>query len=233
MKLNSLTKSYGSLKVLENFSLELSHGGITALLGPSGCGKTTILNAVSGLIDYSGSIEGGGNISYIFQSDRLLGNLTVRGNIEYVLRAAVRDKDERRERIDRILRLVELTDKAEAYPDELSGGMKRRVSIARAFAYPSEVLLMDEPFKGLDIALKVRLMRVFQDLWELDRRLTLFVTHDVEESLLLSDRVCVLRGLPAEVVLDERLSSDKRSRLPGADFEGGARRRITQALLEL
>ncbi len=183
-------KKYGETTVYDGFSLEIEAGKITCLLGPSGCGKTTLLNMLAGLVQYQGKIENIPNrISYIFQEERLLPNLTVRQNIRFVLGKGASDAA-----IDSVLEKVELLDKADAYPSELSGGQAQRVSIARAFAYPSELILMDEPFSSLDTALKIRLIDVFVRLWREEKRTAVFVTHDAEEAYMLAHRAVVLNG---------------------------------------
>lgn len=187
--LDHVSKKYGDVAVYKDFSLRIGAGRITCLLGPSGCGKTTLLNMLAGLVPYEGRIENiPGRISYIFQEERLLPNLTVRQNIRYVLG---RHADERA--IDSVLEKVELLEKADSYPSELSGGQAQRVSIARAFVYPSELILMDEPFSSLDTALKIRLVEVFVRLWQEERRTAVFVTHDAEEAYMLAHRAVVLR----------------------------------------
>lgn len=183
-------KKYGETTVYDGFSLEIEAGKITCLLGPSGCGKTTLLNMLAGLVPYQGKIENIPNrISYIFQEERLLPNLTVRQNIRFVLGKGASDAA-----IDSVLEKVELLDKADAYPSELSGGQAQRVSIARAFAYPSELILMDEPFSSLDTALKIRLIDVFVRLWREEKRTAVFVTHDAEEAYMLAHRAVVQNG---------------------------------------
>lgn len=187
--LDHVSKKYGDVAVYKDFSLRIGAGRITCLLGPSGCGKTTLLNMLAGLVPYEGRVENiPGRISYIFQEERLLPNLTVRQNIRYVLG---RHADERA--IDSVLEKVELLEKADSYPSELSGGQAQRVSIARAFVYPSELILMDEPFSSLDTALKIRLVEVFVRLWQEERRTAVFVTHDAEEAYMLAHRAVVLR----------------------------------------
>ena len=133
--------------------------------------------------------------SYIFQQPRLVPALTVEGNLKLVC------KDEKK--IADMLSRLELADKRKAYPAELSGGQAQRVSIARAFLYPSDIILMDEPFASLDTALKLRLIDVFFDLWKEEPRTALFVTHDVEEAYILSHRAVVLeRGRAAADLAD-------------------------------
>lgn len=186
IELCNVTQKYGALTVYENFSLSLEEGKIACILGASGCGKTTLLNMLAGLVPFSGTIEPMQPCSYIFQQPRLVPNLTVEGNLRLVCRDAARIRD--------MLGRVGLADKAKAYPVELSGGQAQRVSIARAFLHPSSLLLMDEPFSSLDTALKIRLMRLFAEIWREERRTVLFVTHDVEEAYMLAHRALVLRG---------------------------------------
>lgn len=205
MKLISVSKSYGDNVVFDKFCLEAEEKKILAVLGSSGCGKTTLLNIISGLTDFQGAVEKSGNkISYIFQNKRLLPNLTVYKNIEFVLKN-VYSKDKIPCIIDEILRKVELYESRDLYPSELSGGMGQRVSLARAFAYPSDILLMDEPFKALDISLKKRIIETFNSLYRTDRRTTVFVTHDIEEAFAVADRIIVLQK-GGNILADETLS---------------------------
>ncbi|HHT83395.1 MAG: ABC transporter ATP-binding protein [Christensenellales bacterium] len=213
MKFIDINKSYGDIKVLTDFNLELIDNKINCIIGPSGCGKTTILNIVAELTEYQGKVEREQKgISYIFQNNRLLPNLNVQDNLEYVLSTIEKDKNERMKKIDKILDIVELAQRRKAYPHELSGGMQQRVSMARAFIYPSQILLMDEPFKGLDIALKKKLIAAFLKLWQQDNKTVIFVTHDVDEALLLADKI-VLLSPNAEILLnvDIDIERDKRS----------------------
>lgn len=188
IELVNVSKKYANTPVYENFSLEIEEGKITCLLGASGCGKTTLLNMLAGLTPYEGKI---GNvperISYIFQEERLLPNLTVKQNVALVLGKKADGK-----KISEMLEKVELSGKEDAYPAELSGGQAQRVSIARAFAYPSGLILMDEPFSSLDTALKIRLIDVFCRLWREKKRTAVFVTHDAEEAYMLAHRAVLL-----------------------------------------
>ncbi len=189
IELIGVSKSYAKTRVYENFSLSVEEGKITCLLGASGCGKTTLLNMIAGLTPYRGRIENvPARISYIFQEERLLPNLTVKQNVALVL-----GKGADGGRVAEILEKVELSGKEDAYPSELSGGQAQRVSIARAFAYPSRLILMDEPFSSLDTALKIRLIGVFCRLWEEEKRTAVFVTHDAEEAYMLAHRAVLLK----------------------------------------
>ncbi len=193
MKLN-VSKSFLEKKVLDNLSLEIKTGEILAVVGVSGSGKTTLLNVISGTLDYDGEIvEVPKNVSYVFQSARLMPWATVEGNLDFVMDTKI-DKETRKAQIADVLDKVELLSEKDNYPDNLSGGMAQRVALARAFVVPSDVLLMDEPFKGLDIRLKTKLMSTFKTLWESDKRTTVIVTHDVDEALRLAHRIVILDG---------------------------------------
>ncbi|MFW5710589.1 MAG: ABC transporter ATP-binding protein [Spirochaetota bacterium] len=198
---NRLSLSFRDLKVFDNFSLDIPDRHVTAILGPSGCGKTTLLNLISGLLGPdSGSVSGvqGERISYLFQEPRLLPWKSVRKNIELVLTAHF-TAGELAERSSSFLDMVGLSRFADYYPHELSGGMRQRAAVARAFAYPAGVMLMDEPFQALDLHLKLALIELFERLWCRDKRTALFVTHDIQEAVLLGDSIVVLYGPPAEI----------------------------------
>ena len=201
INLISISKKYGHVKVLDEFSYSFKNNKITCLYGPSGCGKTTLLNIIAGIDKSSGTIEFAGNkrVSYIFQEDRLLPWKTVLENVCFVLEGSF-DSHQIIEQAKKYLSSVGLGEHLEKYPSELSGGMKRRVSIARAFAYPSEVLLMDEPFKGLDKKLKLNIIEDFLKVWVEDKRTVILVTHDEEEAKHLSNEILYLKGLPLEII---------------------------------
>ncbi len=240
MKINNLSKSYRSgsgsipIKVFNDLTLKIPEQEITVILGPSGCGKTTLLHSIAGLIQLdSGEIireEIDNSLSYIFQEPRLLPWMSVSRNIDLVLRKVFPDRDQRMERICQFLDLVGLSDSAEMYPDELSGGMKQRVSIARAFAYPSSLILMDEPFQSLDLKLRIELIREYTKLWDRDPRTTLLVTHDVREALLLADTIFLLSDRPAAVLEDFSIDIDRKDRFLGNDDMLAVEQRIYTAM---
>ena len=176
--------------VFKDFSAEFQDGKVTAVLGPSGVGKSTLLNCIGRLTPYDGEIIGADEVAYVFQDDRLIPHKTVYGNIEFTLPEA--SKEEKAIRIKNVLETVEMTDKASAFPDELSGGQKKRVSLARAFAAKKNVILLDEPFSSLDLALKSRISADFAAMLEYEPKTVIFVTHDVDEALTLADEILVL-----------------------------------------
>lgn len=200
-RIGGISKRFGNLQVLEAIEAEFKPGSVTAILGPSSCGKTTLLKLLGGLEKPdSGFIEGfpEAKISFAFQEPRLLAWLSARDNILFAL-SSMKDSAEARDRADRFLASAGLWEFKDALPSTLSGGMKRRLSLARAFAYPSDVLLLDEAFSEVDLKLKVSLMDLFMELWDKEKRTTIFVTHDVRDALYLSEVVLLLSKRPAVI----------------------------------
>ena len=208
-----LAVAYGEKRVFDGFDIAFPAGEISVVMGGSGVGKSTLLNAVAGLVPCEGDIERPeGGISYIFQKDRLIPSISVHKNLDLVLRGVIRDKAERGERIDEMLKRLEISDKAEKYPSELSGGESLRVAMARAFLFPSDVLLMDEPFRALDIGLKFRLLNALEELLASSPRTVIYVTHDVDECVLAADSWTVLAGSPARVAAEGRVKVPRGER---------------------
>ena len=196
IKFINFTKSFGDIVVFDNFSCEFEGGAVNVIMAPSGAGKTTLLNAVAGLIDYEGTVEKSGAVSYVFQEMRLIPQKTVFKNLDFALSTAFVDKTDRRDKITAMLEEVGLSDAHNLYPHQLSGGMAQRVSLARAFLYPSQILLMDEPFKGLDAETKQTVINTFTTLWQKDKRTTLFVTHNESEAATVGGKVYRLGDKP-------------------------------------
>ena len=197
----NVTKKFEDFILLDRFNLTFNMNQVTCLLGPSGCGKSTILKMISGIDEnYSGEISGlkDKRISFVFQESRLLPWLTVSENLKYVLEEQVLDH-ELESRIAYFLEKVELADYMNDYPNTLSGGMKQRVSLARAFAMPHDVLLLDEPFQGLDCELKNQLMFLLEKLINEDNTTVIMVTHDQSEAMRLAHRTIFLSGSPLRV----------------------------------
>ncbi|MDF2921942.1 MAG: cmpD2 [Paenibacillaceae bacterium] len=202
LSLNGISKRYNRLEVMREFSIGFQPGRVHCLFGPSGCGKTTLLHLLAGLTEPDGGELQGvreESFSFVFQEHRLLPWLNVQENIRLVLESAMPRKEADSLAL-RELERVELAEFALAYPDELSGGMKQRVSIARALAYGGSVLLLDEPFKGLHHALKQTLFRQVLEYGDKGSRTILLVTHDPDEALQLADTVHVLAGPPLSIV---------------------------------
>ena len=213
LKIKNLSKKYDSLRVIDNFELNINNEGIYCLFGPSGCGKTTLLNLLSGLTSRDeGMIEGLENkrISYIFQEDRLLPWLTVEENVAFVLQG--HKNSVAQEGVDKYLKLVGLEGFRRAYPHELSGGMKQRVSIARAFAHEGDILLMDEPFKGLHLDMKIQLMDYIIDYWYMKKGIFILVTHELEEAIYLSNEIYLLEGPPLKIKGQATINKELKKR---------------------
>ncbi|MFT8888424.1 ABC transporter ATP-binding protein [Ethanoligenens sp.] len=199
---------------LHNVNLELKDGEFVCVLGPSGCGKSTLLNIVAGLDKAtSGTVEldgkrvcrAGPDRAVMFQESALFPWMRAVDNVAYPLKVAGVPKEERIARAMNYLKLVRLSGFAQRYPHELSGGMRQRVALARALILDSKVLLMDEPFAALDSQTKTILQLELQRIWLETKRTIFFVTHNVEEAVMLADRVVVLSAHPGTVKKEFRI----------------------------
>ena len=194
MVVKKLCKRYrtesGEKIVFDNFSAEFKDGKVTTVMGSSGIGKTTLLNCIAKLTDYDGEIAGVGSSAYVFQEDRLIPDKTVYDNIDFIMQTE--DADERKKRIKNALSVTELLSEAFRYPSELSGGQRKRVSLARAFASGRDLMLLDEPLSSLDIGLKFRIFDVMKKVFKSDSKTVIMVTHDVDEALTLADEIVII-----------------------------------------
>lgn len=212
LEIRGLNKSFGNLKLFKGFTINFDKGMINCILGPSGCGKTTLLNLISGAIDPDKILINDfreKRFSYVFQEPRLLPWRTAEENLIFTLKDTI-PGNELNAKAREYLKLVELDDFMNFYPSKLSGGMKQRLSLARAFSFPSEVILMDEPFKALDMKLKTSLMEKFRKLWKKDRRTVIFVTHDVDEAIELGHNIQVLEGPPVKIIKKYIVNTDNK-----------------------
>ncbi|GAA1504112.1 NitT/TauT family transport system ATP-binding protein [Agromyces terreus] len=198
----------GLVRSLENVSLEVEQGEFITLVGPSGCGKSTMLNLMAGLLEpTSGEVLVDGKVvtgpgpdrGVIFQQYALFPWLTALQNVEFGLRLQHMKKTERRELAQHYLDLVGLGEFAHALPKELSGGMKQRCAIARAYAVQPSTLLMDEPFGALDALTRVNMQENLLETWQQERRTAVFITHDVDEAVFLATRVVVMSPRPGRI----------------------------------
>lgn len=206
MKFEDINRTYGEKVIYRDFSLELHENSVTAILGPSGCGKTTLLHEIASL---SGDIA----ISFVFQEPRLIPWRTLAQNIELALSG---DARARKSRARLYLERVGLAGRVDDYPESLSGGERQRVSIARAFAVPSGLLLMDEPFQSQDPATKAQLINLFRELKCDEHRTIIIVTHDVREACAIADRAILLTGQPVSIALDVAVSNNLESQIANA-----------------
>ena len=193
---------------LDDIDLSVADGEFVTVLGASGCGKSTILNLAAGLIEPTNgtvSVHGervtgpGRDRSMVFQEDAVFPWYTVRRNIEYGLKVAKLPATQMDERVNHFLDITQLHEYAFAYPRELSGGMRKRVDVARATVVEPDILLMDEPFAALDAITKEGLQLALLDIWSLHKMTVLFVTHDIEESLFMSDKVVMMSPRPGRI----------------------------------
>jgi len=211
--ISGLGKTYRANKsefeALRNVHLSIGKNEFVTLLGPSGCGKSTLLRLLAGLEEPSKGellLEGrpivgaGAERGMVFQGYTLFPWLTVRQNIEYGPKLRGVPILERRRISDDYLRLIKLEKFANAFPKQLSGGMKQRVAIARALANRPKVLLMDEPFGALDAQTKLEMQELLLEVWEKERTTVVFITHDIEEAVFLSQRICVMAANPGRIV---------------------------------
>ncbi|MFF9754555.1 ABC transporter ATP-binding protein [Streptomyces sp. NPDC014344] len=198
----------GDFLALDRVGLDIADGEFVTVVGPSGCGKSTLLNIAAGLQEATaGEVTVDGvpvrgpapERGVIFQQYALFPWMTVAANVEYGLKVRGVGRAERRRRAREVIDLVGLTDFADALPKTLSGGMKQRCAIARAYAVDPKILLMDEPFGALDSLTRVRMQESLLDTWSRDRRTVLFITHDVDEAVYLGNRVVVMAARPGRV----------------------------------
>ncbi len=197
---------FGTMRILEDIDLEVAEGELVCLLGPSGCGKSTLLNIVGGFVaptrgrvTIDGEPVAGPDPRriFVFQERGVFPWLTVEENIGFGL---FRQSDgEKRERIAHYVQLVGLQGFEHAYPRELSGGMKQRLEVARALAVNPDVLYLDEPFGALDSITRLQMRKELLRIWHAEQKTILFVTHDIEESVQLADRVVVLSARPGRI----------------------------------
>ncbi len=208
IRVSGLGKRYGGLEVFRDINMEIGDREIVAIVGPSGCGKTTLLRCIDGLIPpSSGKVDISGTevtaplpgVAMVFQQFGLFPWKTVFNNVAYGLRLAGASKAQIRESVPRFVKLVGLAGFENAYPYQLSGGMQQRCGLARALAIEPSVLLMDEPFAAVDAQTREILQFELLRIWQMRPTCMVFVTHSIEEAVLMGHRVVVLKGRPASV----------------------------------
>lgn len=217
----------GDQEVIRNVSLDVQENEFVVLFGPGQCGKTTFLNMIAGLEQASsGSVVVGGEQvtqpgpkrGVVFQSISLFPWLTTMGNVEYGLKMAGVKKEERQKRAQKYIDLVGLQGFENSFPVELSGGMKQRVGIARAYCIEPEVMLMDEPFGALDAQTRYLMQEELERIWQTEKRTVVFVTNNIEEALYLADRIVVLSPCPCSIVKEFKIDLPRPRNYTSAEF---------------
>ncbi len=182
-QINNINLSYNNNIIFKNFSISLHINKINIILGSSGCGKTSLLNIIAKKIE---------SPSFVYQEPRLLNHLNAYENINYILKDKIKNKNIRDKTIKEALTITNLIDNIHSKPNELSGGMKQRLSLARALAYNSDFLLMDEPLQGQDIKRKKELLDIIKNIQIKTNKTIIYVTHDISEALILGDYIYIL-----------------------------------------
>ena len=210
LSIERLGRSFSNVSILKDFNLDINSGEFVSLLGPSGCGKSTLLRLIAGLDQgSSGKIElsdKSASRSFVFQEANLLPWRSLRENLELVfeLSEGGLGKDSL-EKINTVLELVGLAADAEKFPNQLSGGMRMRTSVARALLNQPKLLLLDEPFSALDENTRFRLQEELHSIWQKQKMTVVFVTHSISEAVFLSTRAVVIGGKPAHIILNQNI----------------------------
>jgi ABC-type nitrate/sulfonate/bicarbonate transport system ATPase subunit len=199
LKANTISKSFGSLKVIDSWNFEIKQGERVGLIGPSGCGKTSFLRIATGLDDPTeGSIERNWkNIGVVFQEPRLIPGQTVSNNISFISSDSNNDE---------VLDMLELTRFADYYPRQLSGGMSQRVNLARALVNKPDFLVLDEAFSAYDIDIKYRTIDKLVALWKRNGFTMVSVTHNLRDAVMLADRIILVSRIPSKILFEYRAS---------------------------
>ncbi|MBU4438110.1 MAG: ABC transporter ATP-binding protein [Acetobacterium sp.] len=209
LKVEQVTKEYNHKNIIEGIDLYLNQGEFVTILGPSGCGKSTLFNVIAGLLTpetgkifvNDAEVTGKtGIVSYMYQKDLLLPWRTVVDNGILPLEIRGIKKKEAREKVREMLPVFELESDGDKYPNQLSGGMKQRVSLLRTYMFSKEIMLLDEPFGGLDAITRLKMQAYLMEILKKIKGSVLFITHDIDEAIFLSDRIYVINGSPAHIV---------------------------------
>lgn len=221
LKVSNVTKSFDGKKIIENISIEIHEKELVSLLGVSGGGKTTLFNVISGLIPPdSGSVlldgeditSKPGNVSYMLQKDLLLPYRTVEDNVALPLLIRGEKKKTAREKVQPYFAEFGLEGTQKKYPAQLSGGMRQRAALLRTYMFSDRLALLDEPFSALDTLTKSAMHRWYLNVMEQIHLSTVFITHDIDEAILLSDRIYILGGKPGRIVDEIRIAEAKPRR---------------------
>lgn len=218
LEVKGVTKSFDGRPIIQNINITLEQGELVCLLGPSGVGKTTLFNIISGLmqpdtgtvwLDGQEITGQPGKISYMLQKDMLLPYKKVIDNVALPLRIKKEKKKTAREKAEKYFEEFGLSGYEDKYPSQISGGMRQRAALLRTYLFSQEVALLDEPFSALDTITKGAMHQWYLSVMEQIKLSTLFITHDIDEAILLSDRICILAGRPGEIVGEIRITENR------------------------
>lgn len=210
IKIENISKSFGNEKIIENISINVEEGELVSILGPSGCGKSTIFNIIAGLLAQdTGSVEINGDLSYMYQKDLLLSYKTIIDNVSLPLVLRKEKKVEARKKVKEYFKVFGLEGYEEKYPNELSGGMKQRANFMRTYINSNDIMLLDEPFGALDSITKSSMQKWLLDVRKQVKSTILLITHDIEEAILLSDRIYVISNKPSSVSVEIKVDRDR------------------------
>lgn len=203
IRIENISKSFNGDKIIENISIYVNEGELVSILGPSGCGKSTIFNMIAGLLSQdSGEIEVKGKLSYMYQKDLLLPYKTIIDNVSLPLILRKEKKSEAREEVRQYFKIFGLDGYENKYPKELSGGMRQRANFMRTYVNSNDIMLLDEPFGALDSITKSSMQKWLLDIRKKVSSTILLITHDIEEAILLSDRIYVISNKPSKLSME-------------------------------
>lgn len=210
IRIENISKSFDGDKIIENISINVKEGELVSILGPSGCGKSTIFNMIAGLLKQdSGEIDVNGKLSYMYQKDLLLPYKTIIDNVSLPLILRKEKKSQAREEVKQYFKVFGLDGYEDKYPKELSGGMRQRANFMRTYVNSNEIMLLDEPFGALDSITKSSMQKWLLDIRKKVTSTILLITHDIEEAILLSDRIYVISNKPSSVSMEIVVDRDK------------------------
>lgn len=213
IRIENISKSFDGDKIIDNISIDVREGELVSILGPSGCGKSTIFNIIAGLLKQdSGKVDVNGKLSYMYQKDLLLPYKTIIDNVSLPLVLRKEKKSKAREEVRQYFKVFGLEGYEDKYPKELSGGMRQRANFMRTYVNSNDIMLLDEPFGALDSITKSSMQKWLLDIRKKVTSTILLITHDIEEAILLSDRIYVISNKPSsvsmEIVVDRDMIGD-------------------------
>ncbi len=210
IRIENISKSFDGDKIIDNISIDVREGELVSILGPSGCGKSTIFNMIAGLLKQDfGTVNVNGKLSYMYQKDLLLPYKTIIDNVSLPLVLRKEKKSQAREEVRQYFKVFGLEGYENKYPKELSGGMKQRANFMRTYVNSNDIMLLDEPFGALDSITKSSMQKWLLDIRKKVTSTILLITHDIEEAILLSDRIYVISNKPSSVSMEIVVDRDR------------------------